>query len=138
MPEKDYPKPSVTTDIVIFTIRDKSLQVLLVKRNLEPFKNRWAIPGGFVRIDESLEEATRRELAEETGVNNVYLEQLYTFGDPKRDPRGRVITVAYLALVNSSMIKLKAASDVLDALWFSATKPPLLAFDHKKNSRLCT
>ena len=91
----------VTVDIVIFTLREVSLQVLLVSRGVPPFEGQYAIPGGFIRGDESLEEAALRELHEETGVRNVFLEQLYTFGDPKRDPRGRVITVAYYALHES-------------------------------------
>jgi len=127
-----YEKPSVTVDIVIFTIKDNELKVLLVKRNVEPFKNSWAIPGGFVKMSESLEEAAKRELAEETGIKDVYLEQLYTFGEPKRDPRGRVITVSYIALVNSDKISLQAATDVSDVKWFSVSKLPALAFDHKK------
>ncbi|MBU0761342.1 MAG: NUDIX hydrolase [Nanoarchaeota archaeon] len=129
MKEK-YEKPSVTADITVFTVKDKELKVLLVKRGLEPFKEKWALPGGFVRIDESLEDAAKRELEEETGVKNVYLEQLYTFGDTKRDPRGRVMTVAYMALVNSENIKLKATTDVSDARWFSVGRLPKLAFDH--------
>jgi 8-oxo-dGTP diphosphatase len=127
-----YEKPSVTVDIVIFTIEDNELKVLLVKRDVEPFKNSWAIPGGFVRMQEHLEEAAKRELEEETGVKDVYLEQLYTFGEPKRDPRGRVITVSYIALVNSDKISLQAATDVSEARWFSVSKLPTLAFDHKK------
>jgi len=133
--EKDsihkYEKPSVTVDIVIYTIQDNDLKVLLVKRGIEPFKDKWAIPGGFVKINESLEEAAKRELKEETGVADVYLEQLYSFGDPKRDPRGRVITIAYMALINSEKIKLKAATDVLEVQWFSIKKIPPLAFDHR-------
>lgn len=127
-----FKKPSVTADIVIFTIKDDSLKVLLVKRGIEPFKDRWALPGGFVRIDESLEDTAKRELKEETGVKDVYLEQLYSFGNPKRDPRGRVITISYMALINSENIKLKATTDVSDAQWFSVKKIPQLAFDHKK------
>lgn len=130
--EEKYEKPSVTVDIVIFTIQNNDLKVLLVKRDIEPFKGKWAIPGGFVRMEESLEEAAKRELQEETGVKNVYLEQLYSFGDPKRDPRGRVITVSYIALVNSENIKLEAATDVSEAQWFSVKKLPSVAFDHKK------
>jgi ADP-ribose pyrophosphatase YjhB (NUDIX family) len=99
MPASEFPKPSVTVDVVIITLRGEELQVLLVKRNFAPFKGRWAIPGGFVHISESLETAARRELREETGVTDVYLEQLYTFGDPGRDPRGRVISVTYIVLV---------------------------------------
>jgi len=128
-----YEKPSVTVDIVIFTIKDNDLKILLVKRGIEPFKNMWAIPGGFVRIEESLEEAAKRELEEETSVRADYLEQLYTFGEVNRDPRGRVITVAYFALIKSEKIsKLKATADVIEAKWFSAFKLPKLAFDHEK------
>src|SRR3989344_1214489 len=127
-----FKKPSVTVDIIIFTIKNNDLKVLLVKRDIEPFKGKWAIPGGFVRMDESLEEAAKRELQEETGVKEIYLEQLYTFGDPKRDPRGRVITVSYMALVNSEKIKLEATTDVSEAQWFSVKKLPSVAFDHKK------
>ncbi len=129
---KKYQKPSVTADIVVFTIKDDDLKILLIKRNLEPFSNSWALPGGFVRIHESLEDAAKRELAEETGVKDVYLEQLYTFGDPERDPRGRVITVTYMALIDSEKIDLKAATDASEAQWFSVKKLPELAFDHKK------
>jgi 8-oxo-dGTP diphosphatase len=130
--EEKYDKPSVTVDIVVFTIQNNELKVLLVKRNVEPFKRKWAIPGGFVKMDESLEEAAKRELQEESGVKNEYLEQLYTFGEPKRDPRGRVITVSYMALINSDNIKLEAKTDVSEAQWFSVNKLPTLAFDHKK------
>src|ERR1700741_3485928 len=96
-----YERPSVTVDIVIFTLQERELHVLLVKRKHWPFEGRWAIPGGFINMDESLELAARRELEEETGVRDIYLEQLYTFGEPKRDPRTRVISVAYIALVSA-------------------------------------
>ncbi|MBI5148870.1 NUDIX hydrolase [Candidatus Pacearchaeota archaeon] len=132
---KDYPQPSVTVDIIIFSLKEKKLQVLLVKRDKEPFKGKWALPGGFVRIDESLEEAAKRELHEETGIKEVYLEQLYTFGGLKRDPRGRVITVGYFALISSEdieKIKLRASADVSDVRWFSMQKLPELSFDHDK------
>jgi len=130
----DYPQPSVTADLVIFTFKDNDLKVLLIKRGVEPFRNKWALPGGFVRIDESLEDAAKRELREETGVEEVYLEQLYTFGDLKRDPRGRVITVSYMALVDSSNIDIKASTDASEVKWVSAKKIDTmqLAFDHKK------
>jgi 8-oxo-dGTP diphosphatase len=121
---------AVTVDLVIFTLRERKLQVLLIKRELEPFKDTWALPGGFVRAEESLQEAALRELDEETGVKDVYLEQLYTFGVPDRDPRGRVITVAYMALANSSKIKLEAATDAQEAKWFDVNQLPALAFDH--------
>lgn len=129
---KDYDQPSVTVDIVIFTIKDGELKALLVKRAQEPFKGKWALPGGFVRINESLEDAAKRELKEETGVDADYLEQLYTFGELKRDPRGRVITIAYMALMNSEKLKLFAATDVSEVKWFSVSKLPQLAFDHQK------
>ena len=130
--EKVYQKPSVTVDIIVFTINNNDLKILLIKRGLDPFKNIWAIPGGFARIDESLELAAKRELEEETGVKEVYLEQLYTFGDVNRDPRGRVITVSYMALVKSDEIHLNAQTDAADAKWFSISKIPKLAFDHNK------
>ena len=128
----NHQRPSVTVDIVIFSIREDELQVLLVRRDIDPFKEKWALPGGFVKIEENLEEAATRELREETGVKDVYLEQLYTFGDVKRDPRERVITIAYMALINSENIKVEGKTDVSDARWFAIKKLPLLAFDHKK------
>ena len=121
----------MTVDIVIFTLREGSLQALLVKRGVPPFEGQYAIPGGFIRGDESLEEAALRELHEETGVRNEFLEQLYTFGDPKRDPRGRVITVAYYALIASDKLSLVAGADAAEAQWFPASSVPPLAFDHK-------
>jgi 8-oxo-dGTP diphosphatase len=129
---KDYPKPAVTVDIVIFTIKDEELKVLLVKRGVEPQKGFWALPGGFVKMDEALESAAIRELEEETGVKDVYLEQLYTFGDPRRDSRGRVITVVYMALIDSEKIKIRASTDTSDVDFFSIKKIPPVAFDHKK------
>lgn len=128
---QDVLKPSVTVDVVIFSLKDDDLQVLLVKRKIAPHAGRWAIPGGFVGVDEPLDEAARRELAEETGVRDVYLEQLYTFGDPKRDPRGRVITVTYFALVPAPLA-VQAGSDAAEARWWSMYKLPSLAFDHAK------
>jgi 8-oxo-dGTP diphosphatase len=121
----------VTVDIVIFTLREGSLQVLLVKRGVPPFEGQYAIPGGFIRQGESLEEAALRELYEEAGVRNVFLEQLYTFGDPKRDPRGRVITVAYYALIASDKLSLVAGADAAEAQWFPVNDLPPLAFDHR-------
>ena len=126
----EYPRPSVTADVIIFTLRQDDLQVLLVRRKLPPFQGMWAIPGGFVNIDEPLEEAALRELEEETGLRDVYLEQLYTFGDPGRDPRGRVITVAYLSLVPAATVRPRAGDDAAEARWWSVTDLPLLAFDH--------
>jgi 8-oxo-dGTP diphosphatase len=123
---------SVTVDVVIFTIREGALQVLLVRRGIPPFEGQYAIPGGFVREDELLEDAARRELEEETGVRNVFLEQLYTFGDPARDPRGRVITVAYYALIATDKISLAASGDAAEARWFSMSDLPPVAFDHQR------
>jgi 8-oxo-dGTP diphosphatase len=125
------PELSVTVDVVIFTLQDDDLQVLLVKRKIAPYRGRWAIPGGFVGLDEPLEAAARRELEEETGVHDVYLEQLYTFGDPRRDPRGRVITVAYFALVPAPPA-LRAGSDAAATRWWSMGDLPSLAFDHAR------
>jgi 8-oxo-dGTP diphosphatase len=123
-------KPAVTVDVLIFTVAEGELKIALIRRGIEPFKGAWAIPGGFVLADESLEEAALREVREEAGVTDVYLEQLYTFGDPKRDPRGRVITVAYFALVPAERVSLEAASDAADVRWFPADRQPGLAFDH--------
>lgn len=130
----EYDRPSVTVDVVIFTLRGDRLEVLLVQRKQWPYADMWAIPGGFVHMDESLETAARRELAEETGVDDpdIYLEQLYTFGDPARDPRTRVITVAYFALISTETLRLHAGSDAAAADWFSAYDPPELAFDHRQ------
>jgi 8-oxo-dGTP diphosphatase len=124
-------KCSVTVDVVIFTILDRRLHVLLIKRLAKPFQNRFALPGGFVLESESVDEAAIRELGEETGVRDVYLEQLYTFGDPKRDPRGRVITIAYYALIPPTH-SLHSTTDAADAAWFRADDLPPLAFDHAK------
>lgn len=125
-----YPHPAVTTDIVIFTIRQDELKILLIKRALPPHRNQWALPGGFIKLEESLEEGAKRELQEETGVTGVYLEQLYTFGRPNRDPRERVITVAYYALIPSDELEPKAASDAENVSWFGLKELPDLAFDH--------
>jgi len=128
----NYPHPAVSVDIVIFTIRDDALSVLLVERGLPPFQGEWALPGGFIRLDESLKHAAWRELKEETGVNAAYLEQLYTFGHPKRDPRERVISVAYFALLPSDKLEIRAASDARNVAWFDTREVPQLAFDHNK------
>ncbi len=125
-----YPHPAVTVDIVIFTIRDAQLKLLLIRRAGEPYRGKWALPGGFVEMDEDLEQAARRELEEETGVSGVYLEQLYTFGKPGRDPRERVITITYYALIPSEKIRLRAASDAEAVGWFGMEELPQLAFDH--------
>lgn len=128
-----YPRPAVTVDIVLFVFLEEQLKVLLIQRGGPPFEGQWALPGGFVDMDESLDEAARRELAEETGADDVYLEQLYTFGAPDRDPRGRVITVAYFALLSAdevSRMDLKGGDDAHDARWWNMYNLPALAFDH--------
>jgi 8-oxo-dGTP diphosphatase len=122
----------VAVDIVIFTIQSGELRVLLVKRGIPPFLGQFAIPGGFVLENESLDQAALRELKEETGVGEVYLEQLYSFGDPGRDPRGRVITVAYYALIAADRSPLVPGSDASDARWWAIRELPPLAFDHRK------
>lgn len=122
----------VAVDIVIFTIQSGELRILLVKRGIPPFENQFAIPGGFVLENEGLDEAALRELREETGVADVYLEQLYSFGDPGRDPRGRVISVAYFALIAADRAPLIAGSDAAEARWWPMGRLPALAFDHAK------
>lgn len=128
----EHPRPSLTVDCVVFGLDEADLKVLLIQRDLEPFKGRWALPGGFVRMDESVDEAARRELQEETDVRAVFLEQLYTFGEVNRDPRGRVVSVAYYALVRLMDHRIKAATDAREAAWFSVFDVPRLAFDHDK------
>jgi 8-oxo-dGTP diphosphatase len=126
----EFPRAALTVDCVVFGFDDGELKVLLIERGLAPFKGKWAVPGGFVRVDESLDDAARRELAEETGLTDVFLEQLYTFGDPKRDPRERVVTVAYYALVGLDRHPPRAATDAAAAAWFAVADLPTLAFDH--------
>jgi len=125
-----YPHPAVTTDVVLFTIDDRRLQLLLIRRGSEPFEGQWALPGGFLEIDEDLKDGALRELREETGVSGIYLEQLRTFGRPGRDPRERVISVAYYALAPCQRLTVRAASDAAEASWFPAADLPALAFDH--------
>lgn len=127
----EYPRPALTVDVVIFTLRENGLQVLLVQRAEEPYAGKWALPGGFVNMDEALEEAAQRELEEETGLKQTYLEQLYTYGEVGRDPRGRVVSVAYYALIPSDAhIRSEGGSDARQANWFAAEALPVLAFDH--------
>ena len=129
-PDK-YEKPSVAVDIVLFTIRNNRLEVLLIRRKHKPCAGMWALPGGFVDIGESLEAAALRELKEETGLDNVYIEQLRAYGDPDRDPRTRVISIAFLALAPAEKLNVKAGDDAADAAWHPAHDPPELAFDHE-------
>ncbi len=121
----------LSVDAVVFGYEEGKISVLLIKRKYEPFKDKWAIPGGFVLNDESLEEAVERELQEETGIKINYLEQLYTFGKPSRDPRGRVVSIAYFGLVRPNMFEIFASTDASEVQWFTIDRLPRLAFDHK-------
>lgn len=125
-----YPHPALTTDCVVFGFDGKRLHVLLIERGIEPFKGSWALPGGFMRMDETAEQCAWRELQEETGVHDIYLEQFHTFSSVKRDPRERVVTVAFLALVRKSDLQLIAGDDAANASWFDIEELPPVAFDH--------
>lgn len=128
----EYPRAAVTVDCVVFGLDVDDLKVLLIRRRLEPHQHQWALPGGFVRVEETLDEAARRELAEESGITDVYLEQLYTFGELDRDPRERVITVAYYALAKLSDHRIEASTDAEKVAWFALDDLPRLAFDHDR------
>lgn len=126
----EYPRGALTVDCVVFGLDDVELKVMLIQRGQEPYLGMWALPGGFVRVAETLDEAARRELEEETGLHQVFLEQLYTFGEVHRDPRERVVSVAYYALVKLSDHRVQAATDAREAAWFGVHDVPSLAFDH--------
>ena len=134
----EYPRPALSVDCVIFGLekatmpKQIALKVLLIRRQLQPYKGAWALPGGFVQITESVDAAAARELKEETGVDRIFLEQLYTFGATDRDPRERVVSVAYYALVNLSEHPLQAATDASDAQWFELSATPPMGFDHNR------
>ena len=130
--QKEYKNPALTTDIVIFSIIDESLKVLLIKRKNEPFKDKWAIPGGFVDYNEEIDDAAKRELEEETNVSGVFPEQFGTYGRVGRDPRGRTVSVCYYACVNASKLNVKAQDDAKEACWFNVKELPELAFDHSE------
>jgi 8-oxo-dGTP diphosphatase len=125
-----FPRAALTVDCAVFGFGEGELRVLLIQRALDPFQGKWALPGGFVRLDETLDAAARRELEEEAGLRGVFLEQLYTFSAVDRDPRERVVSVAYFALVKLSQHHAKADTDAARAEWFPISKTPHLAFDH--------
>jgi len=132
----EYPRPALTVDCVVFGFDGAGLKVVLIRRGLEPFKDAWALPGGFVQMEENLEDAARRELREETSLKNVFLEQLQTFGTVGRDPRGRVVSVAYVALVRPDKHPAKGDTDASEAAWFPLSELPPLAFDHDEILRV--
>lgn len=125
-----YPHPAVAVDVVVFDAAADPPRVLLIRRGSEPFRGSWALPGGFVRIDESVEDAAQRELFEETGISDASLKQLHVFGEPDRDPRERVISIVFAASVEPDCISIQPGSDAADADWFAANELPPLAFDH--------
>ena len=127
---EDYPRPSVAVDLVIVRSVADEPQVLLIRRGAPPYEGQWALPGGFVDIDESLDDAASRELYEETGLSSIYTEQLHTFGDIDRDPRGRVISLAYVAVVPADIDGLRAGDDAAAVQWWPLHNLPALAFDH--------
>jgi 8-oxo-dGTP diphosphatase len=127
----EWPRPMVTTDAVIFAVTPEATKLLLVNRRDDPYKGKWAIPGGFINMDEELEDAVARELREETGLSGIPLEQLHTFGTVGRDPRGRQITVVYMGIIKEGLDRIKAGDDAAQAQWFDIDKlPPNMAFDH--------
>jgi 8-oxo-dGTP diphosphatase len=128
----EYPRPSVTADIAIFSINTKSQQLLLIRRGNEPFKGRWALPGGFIEMDETLAATAARELMEETGLSVEELTQFRTYGDPGRDPRGRTIAVVFYGFANPEKVTVTGGDDAADARWFALDQLPALAFDHEK------
>lgn len=132
----EYARPALTTDCVVFGLDEEDLKILLIQRALPPFENEWAVPGGFIRVGEDINTCARRGLEEETGLKNVYLEQLATIGTPDRDPREHVVTIAYFALVNLIDHPPTAATDARNAAWFSFDDLPPLAFDHEKILKL--
>lgn len=127
----NYPKPSVTTDCILLK-KSSQTDILLIKRKHDPFMGKWALPGGFVEIDEDLEEGAKRELIEETGIDNIQIKQFKTYGKPGRDPRGRTISVVYSGYVEETENNIKAGDDAVEVSWFDLGNLPELAFDHKK------
>jgi len=129
---KGFESPGVTVDLSIFTVNEEQLKVMLVRRAENPYLGFWSLPGGFLKIGESLDRAAQRVLSEKSGVDDVYMEQLYTFGEPKRDPRSRVITVAYIALIPWQSLPEPESEKITDLTWASVDALPKLAFDHKQ------
>ena len=127
----DYPRPMVTVDIIVISkSKNADAEILLIQRKNEPFKDCWALPGGFIEMDENLEQSALRELQEETGITGVQLSQFYTFGDPERDPRGRTVSVIFYCFADKQTLNAKAGDDAAFLDWFSIFKLPQLAFDH--------
>ena len=127
----DWPRPMVTVDAVVFAVTPDAIKLLLIKRGHEPFKGKWAFPGGFIDMDEDLDDAVARELQEETGLTGVRLKQMHTFGKPGRDPRGRQITVVYMGIINQGLDRIKAGDDAALAQWFDINALPSdMSFDH--------
>lgn len=128
----DYPRPCVSVDSVVFRCLKEKTEVLLIKRGNPPYQGMWAFPGGFLEMEETLEDCAHRELFEETGLKDIELTQLFAFGDVHRDPRCRLITVAYFGFVNDISAAVKGGDDALEARWFDLDHLPALAFDHDK------
>ncbi|MGC9375384.1 MAG: NUDIX domain-containing protein [Bacteroidales bacterium] len=127
-----YPRPAVTVDIIVFKNFDNHPEILLIERKNEPFKNRWALPGGFVDKDEDIETAAYRELKEETSIEDINLSQLHTFGKPGRDPRGHTISIVHIGFLKNNNQKIQAGDDAKNLQWFSVDQLPELAFDHQE------
>lgn len=127
-----YPRPALTVDCIIFFKEKGNFKILLIKRKFNPFQGQWAFPGGFVDIDENLETAAARELAEETSLKNIELIQFHTYGETNRDPRGRTVTVVYVGFTNISNAEIQSGDDAGEAKWFNVNDLPPLAFDHDK------
>lgn len=132
----EWPRPMVTVDAVVFAEMEEKVKVLLIKRRQEPFVGKWAFPGGFVELDEELSDAVVRELAEETGLTGVALEQMHTFGKVGRDPRGRVIAVAFIGIVGQDNMELQPGDDAAEAEWFDIDNLPETAFDHNHIAKM--
>jgi len=127
-----YPRPAVTVDIIVFKNIENNPEILLIERKNEPFKNMWALPGGFVDKDEDIKTAAYRELAEETSIQDIQLSQLHTFGKPGRDPRGHTISIVHTGFLQNSNQKIQAGDDAKNLQWFSINDLPDLAFDHQE------